>query len=220
MGLDISHTRATTQITPNFVSADDYHDPDMPFEWFAAYAQPIEHDKVSEQLVLIGSGLSKHLSKAGTRAFHGKRTYPASVFPNYHLDTYGHTRYVMLAEGEDLEARMRAVEQDYLANLAKAHSSVVKFGEKIVEVPGRGRYGILTFGKHLAFRGFYWETVGEQRKGVTAAFWDNYGPEGGIYHLAEAERMLTTIQPELRQHFKTHFVDNFVEGASLISWAG
>ena len=67
--------------------------------------------------------------------------------------------------------------------------------------------------------GYYYKELGYHRKGVKREFFKRYKPDEFLFTKKELDELMTYVDKEHLNSFKTEFVDRFVEGDTIV-WMG
>lgn len=65
-------------------------------------------------------------------------------------------------------------------------------------------------------RGYYYEEISYQRKGVKREFYKRYKPDEFLFTRKEVDELMTYIDKEHQNSFQADFIDKFVEGDTIV----
>ncbi len=208
MGLDISHCKATFErpntTDPNLLGGetkDNFNGFNVPFEHFHKYVKQIECGNILHTVIIVKQ---ENLLEEVKEWF---KNYEYSIF--------------IKESEEQLNRQLEKYEiNNGLKNLYKYYNENVS-GEKWI---------VLSYYEILKKKGFYYNQIGEQRKGMNGKFWERFCREDiSNFALKEDfdfafscldfdEDNETKEDFNLRKlNFKENFIDNFELGASFLS---
>ncbi|WP_142685421.1 hypothetical protein [Chitinophaga polysaccharea] len=149
-------------------------------------------------------------------------------YRNYYTSRYGNNENnsaYLVGNLEELAEEISKIETDYY--LDTGSRSVRESQLKDTTDPG----GPTIFSTQLSYpvayskrKVIYYQEAGYQRKGMDRKFYSDFGNYQLYFSkddVINAERYLDTdFRPDVADHFKTSFIDNFVEGESVFypSW--
>ncbi|MEZ0375416.1 MAG: hypothetical protein ACAI44_40385 [Candidatus Sericytochromatia bacterium] len=200
MGMDLSHDKATLEKTGRYLLLDRLETLDVPVELFRPYLQPIPQMTVFKQVLMIKDTLFGYLkAREGYDDVH--------AFP-------GPDKELVLTKPQ---ARL---EKQIIARYARQHPDLeVDLGETYDYQLSRGQYRVISFGKEVNYPGIYLDHAGDQRNGMLGGFVTRFPAENSYWRKADMVRILNEfVDPDVQDHFRNAFVDNFEEGCSLFSY--
>lgn len=149
--------------------------------------------------------------------------FQAEKYKNYHIDQFGgnqDSNAYLIGNLDELTAQISGIETEY--HLDPAARSVIDSQIRDNTDPASPYIFSIQISYPVAFSRrlvVYHQEIGYQRKGMNRQFYTDFGNCQLYFRHADVQRAARYLdidyRPDVAEHFKNFFVDNFVEGESI-----